>query len=377
MNRIAIDIRYLSKRPTGVGRYIQKLITHLDHLRGDNVQLFLLGHPSNFTQLEIDQERYTALPTPYLPEQHPFADIWFYQKLPSLLREHDISLFHATAIGAPLKKSSIPWIVTIHDLAGFVVPSTLPTLFRTFLNWQTKRAILNAHQLIITTQSVQKDIQHYFQNPTPSTIIPLGFEETSPPAQLSEPGLDINNRFILFVGTLEKRKGLANLLEAYHVLQSNISGQPVDLVLCGKMDAHNGGLLKKIENSPFRNHIHLLGYVDEAALNSYYKHSSLTVIPSLYEGFGLPLLEAMQGGAPILVNDLPVFRESGGDLIHYTSFQNKDAAAKAMANCLRDQNNQLDRYPEYRKWLDQFSWTTLAQSTLDLYLRTIESFKIS
>ena len=138
------------------------------------------------------------------------------------------------------------------------------------------------------------------------------------------------------------------------------------------MDAKNNNLQKAIRHSPYQKNIHTVGYVTEDDLKSYYKHSSLTVVPSLYEGFGLPVLEAMQSNAPILANDIPVFHETGGDLLHFTSFQDCRVAATSMAQCLNEDGNVKDLFPRYQQHLSHFSWQTLAESTLDLYLKTIE-----
>ena len=177
MNRIAIDIRYLSKHPTGVGRYIQKLLIHLRRIPSNKAALYLLGHPSNFQHLPKNYDRFKKIHSPYLPELHPIADWWFYQSLPKLLQKHEINLFHATALGAPLHQPDIPWIVTIHDLVGYESPSTLPFFFRQYLNWQTALAMKNATRLIATTNSVVSDITRHFPDHPPVTVIPLGFEK--------------------------------------------------------------------------------------------------------------------------------------------------------------------------------------------------------
>ena len=372
MKQIAIDIRYLSRHPTGVGRYIQQLLIHLENIVSEKVTLYLLGHDTNFQHLPNSVRHFKKIRSPYLPELHPLADIWFYQSLPKLLQKHKIELFHATALGAPLHLSDIPWIVTIHDLVGLEKPLTLPFFFRQYLNWQTGLAMKNATHLITTTKSVSSDITRHFPDHPPVTVIPLGYEKKGGVSITSNPGLAIKNRFILFVGTLEKRKGLLHLLEAFRILREDLTGETLDLVLCGKVDTKNKKLQKAIRRSPYQENIHTAGYVTEAQLQSYYKHSSLTVAPSLYEGFGLPVLEAMQGNAPILANDIPVFHETGGNLLHFTSFQDPRAAATSMARCLKEDGNAKDLFPQYQKHLCQFSWRTLAESTLDLYLKTIE-----
>lgn len=166
----------------------------------------------------------------------------------------------------------------------------------------------------------------------------------------------IHKPYLLFVGTMEPRKNLTSLLEAYHLLPRQVRDS-YSLVLAGKMDWKYQETKQKLERlQAAGDDIHYLGYIDNDTRAALYQQARLTVLPSHYEGFGMQILESMQYGTPCAVSDLPVLREVGGDMAVYFDQNTPQAIADSIDACLRQPKPDiatLQRYVASRPNWDQ------------------------
>ncbi|HVS88018.1 MAG TPA: glycosyltransferase family 1 protein [Candidatus Acidoferrum sp.] len=173
--------------------------------------------------------------------------------------------------------------------------------------------------------------------------------------------------FILFVGLIEPRKNLETLVDAY--LAASISGQ-FDLVLAGSMGWGYSGLMQKIANSHVGSRIRMPGYVADADLPALYSLATVFVYPSLYEGFGLPVLEAMACGAPVITSCVSSLPEVAGDAAVLIDPSDAGALTLALQQVLRDSQLRKSLSQRARQRAQLFTWEQTAQKTLDIY-RTI------
>lgn len=365
MKNVCLDVRYLNAKPTGVGRYIKNMTEHLLRISSPQLRFFLLGRPENFEHIRADPQAYTPLLSPHPVEKHPQADWWFNTGFFSLLREHRMDLFHSTAISAPFRKPPFKWLCTIHDLVGLYFPDSIPLPFRWFLNLNLKMALCHSDALVCMSHSTKNQLEQTFPRVPPATVIPLACPEPRLKPASGDTGFPFP--YILYVGNIEPRKGVGDLIRGFERYRTQNLDAMEKLIVCGQTLWSYEEPRLLAEASPFKDSIVFTGYVSESELERYYLWSRLTVIPSHYEGFGIPVLEAMRANAPILVNDIPVFTEIGGDDVSFGTVSNPDVLAAKIRELLRSKEKPDSREIRYTERLKRYTWLSCAQSTKDLY----------
>jgi glycosyltransferase involved in cell wall biosynthesis len=365
VKNVCLDIRYLNAKPTGVGRYIKNMTEHLLRMPSPQLRYFLLGCPENFKNINADPNVYTPLLSPYPPEKHPQADWWFNTGFLSLLQKQGVDLFHSTAISVPLRKPPFKYLCTIHDLVGFYFPDSIPIPFRWFLNIQLRLALRHSEALICMSHSTKNQLEQTFLRAPPINVIPLACPEPRLKPSVGDSGFPFS--YILYVGNIEPRKGVLDLMRGFERYRIQNPDAKEKLVLCGQTLWNYEEPQRLAENSPFKDSIVFTGYVTENELERYYLWSRLTVIPSHYEGFGIPVLEAMRAKAPILVNDISVLTEIGGSDVYPVKIYNPDALAAKIRDLLCSKEKHELREIRYTERLKRYTWFRCAQSTKDLY----------
>lgn len=310
--KVGIDARLLSRPLTGIGRYTLEMIKALSYL--DGFELYLYS------------------PAPILDAHLPFLDkvakitntnwqsgllrqLWSETLLPYWVSRDDVDVFWGTGHRLPsYLPDRIARVVTIHDLVWKYVPDTMRTLSRTLESWQMPKAVRNADYVVADSLATANAIEETFKiNPDKLSVVYLAASPfVSEPDEASLLKLGIDKPFFLFVGTLEPRKNLHRLLKAYSTLPEPIKSQAILVVVGGK----GWGKLKLpelINQLNLLDRVKLLGYVDEDTLAALYAKALFLAMPSIYEGFGLPLLEAMVYGTPVLTSQSSSMPEVAGN----------------------------------------------------------------
>ena len=295
--QVAIDARILTvqKELAGVGQYIRELTTASQQDPTEPVRLVPLssaGHDSSIMEVP----RIGPLP-------------WQSVALPIHLRRGDYQVFHGPAFSLP-PFVRMPTVVTIHDLAYQRFGETVNDDTRKYLTRVVRHAVGRADRIIVPSTEVKSDVLRYFPAVDDSRIrvIALGSDRLRQTAAVKPQS--VPQPFLLHVGTIEPRKNLEFLLQAFHILADRYS-VPHHLVLVGSNGWKNHSFHVKVQEMKYRDRVHLMGYQDDRAVLWYYQHAALYVMPSHYEGFGLPAMEAIANGVPTLatptggVRDLP------------------------------------------------------------------------
>ena len=369
MIRVCIDIRHLKSKPSGVGRYIKNLTEELLTHYEKECSFFLLGTRESFSLIEKDSGLYTAVLSPD-PEAHPWSDIWFNTCLKKILRTLKISLFHSTAFKSFLWKPCCPVVTTIPDRVARFYPHTVPLKFRYYLNYNVKRAVKTSARIITISEQVKEELQTEFPSAPPVHVVYLGTRQDSLAEGNSSPS-PIEGPYILVVGNIEPRKGILEMIQTYEACRNQFPQNNPKLVLCGQKLWNFNAPYQLAEQSPFSKDILFTGYVTDQELDSWYRHSSLTVIPSLYEGFGLPVLEAMRAKAPILIHQAKALSEIGQNLVRTTDIRNPESSAQILHQLLSKEEQSRNRIPEYQKHREKFTWLNCAKETFNIYLKTL------
>jgi glycosyltransferase involved in cell wall biosynthesis len=267
-------------------------------------------------------------------------------------------------------------VVTIHDL----MPLSAPQFFTRESIRQFRRLIGGLRgndQILCVSEATRLEVLHWIPRIPPAQIhvTPLaaspGLRPVLDPERLASSrlalGLAPNDRVLLSLGTLEPRKNLLTLLSAFEQLLRRSDGEPFKLVLAGAEGWKGGPLRRRLQESPARASILILGHVPEAELAALYSLAEVFVYPSLQEGFGLPPLEAMQCGTPVIVGETSSLPEVVGDSALLIDPRSRDELAAALEQLLTSPALRKDLAERALRRADLFSWERTAQLTMLAY----------
>jgi glycosyltransferase involved in cell wall biosynthesis len=363
---IAYDATTLKPGQSGIGYYTEHLLRHL-----------LLEAPHDRFLLCSNRPIHTSLPLPapvecLSPGLVPLSSLWLQLEAPLRLKRYRPQLLHFTNSVAPLARLG-PTVVTIHDMSLTLLPQFHP--WRRRLTRSLVRASLRRADAVITvSRSAARDLVRLLPlDPSRVHVIPEAPAEMFRP--IREPAVldgvrrryGLPDRFILSVGTLEPRKNLVRLVEAYLGARRRGTLDGYALVLVGRRGWYNQELDRVLRSAGPG--IILTGYVPFQDLPAVYNLSTMFVFPSLYEGFGLPVLEAMACGIPVVTSlgtALEEIAEGAAKLADPLDVESIAAAIESLAA-----QPEL-RQELARRGIDQaarFSWSRAARETLEVYRR--------
>jgi glycosyltransferase involved in cell wall biosynthesis len=366
--RIAIDIRNMVFSRAGISKYTENLIRSLAGIDQSNEYVLL----SN-TKSRRDWSKFSNVSEKVirLPNVGRFTEkFWEEALLPVELKKADI--FHSPRFMLP-KKKVCKYIDTIHDLAFKRYPELFTEQTFSYVNDWVERAVKKADKIIAISNNTKKDLIDLFNAKADRIeVIYLGVDHAFCPVDSNDPLTETRNKyglpekFILFVGTIEPRKNLKRLIEAFYEFRKDASNQHA-LIIAGGRGWQYSEIFKSVEKLGLDKHVIFLDYIPEQDLPLIYNAADLFVYPSLYEGFGLPVLEAMACGVPVVTSDtssLPEITQDAAVLVHPLDTH---ALAKAMENVLKDRDLMLKMRDKGLKRASQFCWSETAKKTLQVY----------
>lgn len=362
--RIGIDIAMLAGRRTGVETYISRLVQAF--ARGDGAHSYFL-----YSSRAVD----LCVPEAWTVRSGPRGlrtDLWRQAWLPRQVARDRIDLFHSPIPAHPLRLGC-RLVVTLHDLCWHAVPEGYGLGERLSQRWWLDQAVRRARRLICVSKSTARDVVSlYPRSASKIDVIHEAIDERylAPPderclAALKQ-RLGIYRPFVLSVGTISPRKNIDRLLDAFAALATAHS-RPLQLVIAGRAGWRADQIERRRERLGLGNDIVMAGYVDDDDLRALYAGARILVIVSLYEGFGLPVLEAMASGTPVIASErssLPEVVGDAGMLVDPC-----DAAQIAEAIRILDTDGMLrGRLIERgRRRVASFSWEETARQTLEVF----------
>lgn len=312
--RIGIDGLPLTEELTGVGHYTLELANHLAVATpADEIQLV---SPRAYLPSLAGQRELPANLGFVRSRVSPISRHWWSIGLPRCIRRQRLDLFHGTNFEVPLRRVC-PTVVTIHDLSMLLYSHTQE---RKRVRRAQRRLPLmaRASTMIITpTESVRNEVHEHLQIPLDRVVaIPEAarscFRRLEPRQTIeTRERLGVRHEFLLFVGTVEPRKNLSTLLRAFEEVV-RVRQKPLQLVIAGRKGWLVDDLLDSLKHSPVAERIILTGYLADDDLCALYSSCAVHIYPSIYEGFGLPPLEAMACGAPVIASNIAAIKEVVG-----------------------------------------------------------------
>jgi glycosyltransferase involved in cell wall biosynthesis len=401
--RIAIDYTPAMRQAAGIGRYTRGLVAALAELDRSNEYTLLVvastrqrpAMPASrtasggvATQASQGVARHASgiLQEDGLPANFRFARVILPHRLltilwhrlsvpaPAELFTGPVDLFHSTDfVLPPLRRAR--GLITVHDLTFLRLPECAHPALRAHLSRAVPRSAGLAHHILADSLNTQQDIVDLLGVPVEKiSVVPAGVDAHFRPVQDEAVLHRVQRRyaldrpFILTLGTLEPRKNLVRLIEAHARLRERFPAAPTLVIAGGR-----GWLFEDILSTA-RQHsedaVRLIGFVADEDLPALYALARAFAFPSLYEGFGLPPLEAMACGTPVVCSNRPSLPEVVGDAALLVDAQDTDAWTDALERALRDSSLRSDLIERGRRQAQLFTWKRAAQTLLSVYEAT-------
>lgn len=373
---VGVDARPLTRPISGIPRYLYGVLNDLTldrrfrFLLLSNKRIITdLADRPNVTVLDDSSVDYgkTRRPGPFDRLTARYGTPWLMTHTNRLIRRHHIDIFWGPQHILPwLKTSNVKYLVTVHDLVHRVLPSSMTFRNQMISRIFLARSVYNADQIITVSQTTRRDLLRFYPGINPDSVETV--YSGRPPVQHPTGTPPVSGSYLFCLGSIEPRKNLLFLLKAFNRLVSRLP--EFKLVLGGGDGWKSGPVLDYIRQNNLDKKVILTGYLSDPEIVPYLAHARLFVFPSLYEGFGLPLIEAV-GLCPAVASDIDVFREVGEHLknLEYCDFkQSPDQTAERLQHLLsRNDAPRLEFASEKNREL--FTWKTAAKATANIMIR--------
>lgn len=368
---IGIDATPLLGERSGVGNYTARLLAA--QLKWEPDREYLLYSNRPLENLEPVLKRAKAVPG-YLPQSRW---LWMQLMLPRLISQTAPDICHFTNALAPLWVKK-PYVLSIYDATLFLYSRYHPRARLLAIRMLLPLAVRKASAVITISQSARQDLQDILKIPPEKIHVvygaaPKSFEPVTNPEKLAEVRQEyqLPEQFLLYVGTLEPRKNLNRLVRAFGRLKEQ--GYPHKLVLAGPWGWSMNGFQQQIGELNLGDSVKLLGYIPDEDLPALYSLATVFVFPSIYEGFGLPPLEAMACGTPVLSSKNSSLAEICGEAAFLVDPLDEESLLNGLQQVLGDSVLRETLKENGRKRAAEFSWERAAAETAAVYDKVLKN----
>lgn len=368
--RIAIDLIPITGKEAGLQRYAQQLVKGLAEFDKKNDYILLLNEKA-YDFFYVKQSNFKNIKVKTPPKIHFFWE-QVYLPLHTLFKNFDILHF---PVSAPpyFQFSSLKTIVTMHDLTFIIYPETMTKISRLYWTFFMKRGVKTAKKIIADSKSTKDDLIKHYNIPEEKVKVihaaltrnfSTSLEASNFQSVKDEYGLP--EKYLLYVGTLEPRKNVRRLVQAFHKAKSK-KRFIHKLVITGKKGWLFSEIFETVEKLRLGSEVIFTGFVPDEDLPGIYSGAEIFVFPSLYEGFGLPPLEAMSYGVPVLVSNSSSLPEVVGDAGILVNPEDIDDIANGILRLVEDQNLRNQLKEKGLQQAQKFSLERMAKETLEVY----------
>lgn len=362
--RIAVNTRFLLQdHLEGVGYYIHEIFSRIvkDHPEHEFIFIFDRPYDPKFIYGK------NVIPVVAGPAaRHPVLWKWWYDvKVPAIVKKYKADIF-VSCDGYCSLTSTIKQSLVIHDLAFLHYPAFIPKTYAYYLKRYTPKFISKAAQLITVSEFSKKDIiEQYKTDPQKIAVIHNGAKPVFHPLTPDEKEA-VKNRYtegkeyFIYTGSVHPRKNLINLLKAFSVFKKKQKSS-WKLVIAGRLAWKYKSFVDGLQSYKYRNDVIMTGYLPEEELMQLLGASYALVYPSLWEGFGVPVLEAMQSGVPVVTTINSAMQEITGGAALYTNPESFEDIADKMILLYKDERLRKELIEKGRKKSEEYSWDESAE----------------
>ncbi len=375
MAHIGIDVTSAIMQGGGIGRYTRELVRALTKV--DNIhqyRLFSAKQPPVFPVTDpLPQGPHISHHPAPLGERWLYR-LWYRLKLPLPVQwvTGQLDLFHSPDFVLPPVSGRIPTLLTVHDLSFAHYPEVFPEPLVRYLNTVVPWSVARATHILADSQATKDDLTAIWQvAPEKVTVLYSGVNSGFRPVESAAEITAVRERYnladspyILAVGTVQPRKNYQMLIRAFAPLADQF---PHNLVIAGGKGWLYEEMMAEVAWQGLESRVRFIGFVADEHLPALYSGAALYVFPSLYEGFGLPILEAMGCGVPVLTSNASSLPEVAGDAAVQLAPKDKTAWTDAIARLLADDSRRAQMVAAGFRRVRQFSWQKSAQQLLTIY----------
>jgi glycosyltransferase involved in cell wall biosynthesis len=372
---IALDYTPAYEQGGGIGRYVRELVAAVARLDSSTqYRLFVAGaRPDQLPP--APNANFHWKPSRISPAW--FARIWHRAQMPLPVETFvgNIRLYHATDFVLPPTQRTTRTILTVHDLSFVRVPDAASPKLKQYLDMVVPRSARRADHILADSQATKDDLISLYSLPESKITVLLSgvdtrFSHTISALLTTRKTYKIGDRPYLFtVGTVQPRKNYVRLVEALHVLRRQ--GYDVDLVIAGGKGWLDGPLYQKIDALKLNEHVHLIGFAADTDLPTLYSGAACVAFPSLYEGFGFPVLEGMACGTPVITSTVSSLPEVAGDAALMVNPTDTEAIVDAIRRILDDSTLRETLVQKGYAQAKKFTWENSARHLMQVYQQVL------
>jgi glycosyltransferase involved in cell wall biosynthesis len=363
--RIGIDARKL--HDFGIGTYIRNLLRHLSRLDRDT-EFVLFARAEDRDQLAALGENFRSV-----VETSGNYSVAEQLKIPLAIRREGVTLFHAPHYVLP-PLVTCRSVVTIHDCIHLMFPQYLPNRFAyTYARASISLAALRATRVLTVSESSKRDILRFVDTPADKIDViynaydeRFGIEPAEEEVVRVRERYQLHDEFVLYAGNVKPHKNLERLIEAFDLVRAR-GLDHLKLVLIGDEISKYAALRRAVHQHQLHKYVRFLGYLPEETLAVMYRLAGVFVFPSLYEGFGLPPLEAMASGTPVVTSNLSSLPEVAGDAAVLVDPYDPQAIADGIHRVLTDEELRRELRRRGLARARQFSWEQSVRRVREIY----------
>ncbi len=370
--RIGFDAKRAFFNKSGLGNYSRDTISILTGNYSEHSYFLYTPSGTPTVNFTTDSSVSICKPTNYVGKRLPF--LWRSFMLPNQLKSDGIDLFHGLSNEIPfsIKNSGIKSVVTIHDLIFLRFPEWYPFIDRKIYEVKFRRSCRDADRIIAISLQTKNDIIEYFgTDPGKIDVVYQGcnavFQKKADTEQASiiRQKYSIPDEYLLYVGTVEKRKNLLTIVKALELSNLNIP-----LVVVGRHTSYTGQVKNYIRNKNMKN-IRFIKHVDTNELPVFYQNAKIFIYPSIFEGFGIPIQEALFSKTPVITSKTGCFPEAGGQGSVYIDPANAEELAETILKLLKDTPFREKVVSDGYAYAQNFTNEKIAKNLIEVYKKIV------
>jgi glycosyltransferase involved in cell wall biosynthesis len=375
MKRYVLDARTATDHFPGIGRYVSQLASHLMPLLAADEQLVLLTNPQQPSRWKLPAAGGNIVHLQTTVSPFSLQQQW---QIPRLLRQTNATIYHSSYYLMPYRPG-VPTLLTLYDLIPEQFPQLVPFQAKLLFRLATRLALRAGDHFLAISQATRNDyLARYAIQPTKITAVPLAADaHFKPQPETAVAALrqkySLPNKYLLYLGINKPHKNLLRLITAWRTVVEQLPDGP-PLLIAGAWDGRYGEVKTAVSQHNLSKKVRFLGPIPNHDLPALYSGATLFVFPSLVEGFGLPVLEAMACGTAVACANGSSLPEVGGDAAAYFEARDSEQMASVLHQLLQDEQKRQGMRKRGLVQASLFSWQETAVITLTHY-RTLAAMR--